>query len=150
MTEALFYHLEKQPLEAVLPSLLSKSLERGWRAVVQVGSPERLESIDSHLWTFSDESFLAHGTMADGHSNQQPVYLTIADDNPNLATIRFLVDRASLPADISQYARLVLIFDGNDQDALSEARSNWKMLKDQGVTVTYWQQRENGGWENRG
>ena len=37
MTEVLFYHLQSQPLERVLPELLEKCLERKWRAVVQVG-----------------------------------------------------------------------------------------------------------------
>ncbi|MEA2951567.1 MAG: polymerase subunit chi, partial [Alphaproteobacteria bacterium] len=31
MTEMLFYHLQRQPLDKVLPTLLEKSLERGWR-----------------------------------------------------------------------------------------------------------------------
>ena len=44
MTEVLFYHLERQPLERVLPNLLERTLERGWRAVVQCGDPERLEA----------------------------------------------------------------------------------------------------------
>ena len=31
MTEVLFYHLQNMTLESVLPPLLEKSLERGWR-----------------------------------------------------------------------------------------------------------------------
>ena len=50
MTEILFYHLHRQPLERVLPPLLEKSLERGWRAVVQASSEERIEALDAHLW----------------------------------------------------------------------------------------------------
>ena len=40
MTPVFFYHLERQPLDSVLPKLLSMSLERGWRVVVQAGSEE--------------------------------------------------------------------------------------------------------------
>src|SRR5690606_32265473 len=47
MTEILFYHLEAQPLERVLPLLIEKSLERGWRVVVETGSEERAEAIDN-------------------------------------------------------------------------------------------------------
>ncbi|HPG88472.1 MAG TPA: DNA polymerase III subunit chi, partial [Hyphomicrobium sp.] len=43
----MFYHLEHQPLEKALPALIEKTLERGWRAVVQIGSDERLEAIDA-------------------------------------------------------------------------------------------------------
>ena len=62
MAEIHFYHLQRQPLEAVLPTLIEKSLGRGWRAVVQATSAERLSALDDHLWTFSDDSFLAHAT----------------------------------------------------------------------------------------
>ena len=41
MTEVLFYQLHRQPIERVLPTLLEKSLERGWRVVVQAASEER-------------------------------------------------------------------------------------------------------------
>ncbi|HTM77926.1 MAG TPA: DNA polymerase III subunit chi, partial [Devosia sp.] len=44
MVDILFYHLEQRPLEAVIPQLLEKTLERGWRAVIEVGSSERAEA----------------------------------------------------------------------------------------------------------
>ena len=55
------------PLERALPLLLEKTLERGWRAVVQAGSQERLDVLDQHLWTWREDSFLPHGTAKDGH-----------------------------------------------------------------------------------
>jgi DNA polymerase-3 subunit chi len=144
-TGVLFYHLERQPLEAVLPQLLQKTLERGWRAVVQAGSDERLEVIDQHLWTWREDSFLPHGRKQDGHAERQPIYLTTGADNPNRATVRFLVDGAAAP-DPAGYARLVILFDGNDESAVTAARSTWKELKAKGCTVTYWQQSDSGGW----
>lgn len=148
MTEALFYHLEGMPLERVLPRLLQKALERGWRVVVEAGSKERLEVVDAFLWTFEDAAFLPHGTAEDGHAADQPVYLTAGGDTPNGADVRFLVDRARLPDDPTAFRRLVLIFDGGDPDALAEARLAWKALKGQGVEVTYWQQ-EDGRWARK-
>lgn len=146
MTDVLFYHLDRQPLDRVLPKLLQLTLERGWRAVVQAGSTERLEALDTLLWTFEDESFLPHGTAADGHEADQPVFLAADDANPNRATVRFLVDRAAPPADAAGYDRLVLLFDGNDPDALADARTHWKTLKAAGHAVTYWQQNDQGRW----
>ena len=64
MTEVLFYHLQNMSLESVLPPLLEKSLERGWRVVVQSTSPERTDALDAHLWTYSDDSFLPHAHLA--------------------------------------------------------------------------------------
>jgi DNA polymerase-3 subunit chi len=149
VTEVLFYHLHRQPLERVLPTLLEKSLERGWRVVVQSSSEERLEALDAHLWTFTDDSFLPHGTWREAEAREQPVLLTVNDDNPNSATVRFLIDGAGIPADASAYARIVLLFDGNDPDAVDAARTRWGEAKAQGFDVTYWQPDEQGRWQRK-
>ncbi len=147
-SEVLFYHLEHQPLEKVLPSLVEKTLARGWRAVIQVGNDERLAALDQLLWTYSDESFLPHGTVKSGSSADQPVYLTVGDETPNAAGVRFLVDGATTST-FTGVERLVYLFDGRDQDAVMSAREQWKAAKAAACAVTYWQQTEAGGWEKK-
>ena len=146
--EVLFYQLERQPLDKVLPGLLEKTLERGWRAVVQAGGEERLEALDALLWTYSEASFLPHGTARDGFSDQQPVFLTVTDANPNGAAVRFFVDGAD-SAELSGYARVVYLFDGRDEDARAKARAQWKRAKADGHAVTFWQQNDGGRWEKK-
>lgn len=147
MTEVLFYHLERQPLERVLPVLLERSLERGWKAVVQADSQDRLEALDALLWTYSDESFLAHGTAAQEDAALQPVYLTLADERPNDAHIRFFVDGADPGGqNLALYERVVFLFDGNDEAMRQAARQSWTVARDGGHDVTYWQQDERGAW----
>ena len=51
MTEILFYHMQRQPLEKVLPNLVERSLDRGWQAAIQAATEERLQALDDHLWT---------------------------------------------------------------------------------------------------
>ena len=148
MTEVLFYHLEHQPLERVLPALVERTLERKWRAVIQVGSEERLEALDTLLWTYRDESFLPHGSRRDGNPQQHPVFLTSSDDNPNAATVRFLVDGAEL-SDVTPYRRVVYLFDGRDASQVARARAQWKRAKDAGSEVTYWQQSPEGRWQQK-
>jgi len=148
-TEVFFYHLESRSLDQVLPNLLERTLQRGWRAVVQAGTPERVEALDALLWTYADDSFLPHGTAKDGHPTRQPIFLTHGDDNPNAAAVRFLVDGADAAA-FSGYARLVYIFDGRDADAVAQAREAWKRAKAAGARPTYWQQGASGGWERKG
>lgn len=148
MTEVRFYHLERRPLEAVLPSLLEKCLERDWKAVVQVGSAERLAALDGHLWTYRKDSFLPHGTAADGDATMQPIYLTTGPENPNGARVRFLVDRAD-PPDLAGYMRAVFVFDGRDAEALAEAREHWKKAKAAGHETSYWQISDAGRWERK-
>jgi len=149
MTEILFYHLKGQTPEQVLPTLLQKSLDRGWRVVVQASSEERVEALDAHLWTWRDDSFLPHGTWRDAEAAQQPIVLTMSDHNPNRATVRFLVDGALMPEDASAYERVVLLFDGEDPDALDAARARWTEAKSAGFEVTYWQADENGRWRRQ-
>lgn len=146
MTEVLFYHLQDQPLERVLPGLLERSLERGWRVVVQTATDERAEALDSHLWTYRDDSFLPHGTQRQADAAAQPVLLTVGDDNPNAAKVRFLIDGAGLPDDAESYERIVLLFDGNDDEAVAAARSHWSQVKERGFDATYWQPDESGRW----
>jgi DNA polymerase III subunit chi len=150
MTEMLFYHLQRQPLERVLPTLLEKSLERGWRVVVQAASEERIEALDAQLWTFRDDSFLPHGTAREAEAREQPILLTVGSDNPNGAAVRFLVDGAPVPADAQDYQRIVLIFDGEDSDAVTAARERWGEAKRKGFEVTYWQADAEGRWQRMG
>jgi DNA polymerase III subunit chi len=147
-TEVFFYHLERRTLEEVLPTLLERSLARGWRAAVQAASEERVESLDTLLWTYRDDSFLAHGTARDGSAEAQPIYLSAAADNPNGAQIRFLVDGAELD-DMTPYARVVFIVNGRDEDAVTRARAEWQSAKAKGLSVSYWQQDADGRWQQK-
>ena len=146
MTEVLFYHLQGQPLERVLPTLLERSLERGWRVVVQSSSEERVEALDAQLWTFREDGFLPHGTHKEATAADQPVLLTVKDDNPNAAAVRFLIDGAGMPANAQAYERIVLMFDGTDDDAVAAARTRWSEAKAAGFDVTYWQPDAAGRW----
>lgn len=148
MAEVLFYHLTESTLEDALPGLLERSLQRGWKAVVQTGSEERRDALDAHLWTFRDDSFLAHGSDREPHAADQPVVLTVGEANPNSAEIRFLVDGAS-PPDIGAYQRAVFLFDGHDAAQLEGARAHWKTMKAGGHAVTYWQQTPDRRWERK-
>src|SRR6188768_1444049 len=121
MTEVLFYHLQNMALENVLPPLLEKSLERGWRCVVQSSSEERADALDAHLWTYRDDSFLPHATWRAADAAVQPIVLAVEEGNPNRANVRFLIDNAALPADSASYDRVVLVFNGDDDSALSIA-----------------------------
>jgi len=148
MAEVLFYHLLNRSIERVLPELLEKSFQRGWRVVVQ-SSEDRVEMLDAHLWTYRDDGFLPHGTDRDGFGAEHPIVLTAQDHNPNSATVRFLVDGAPLPQDAASYSRIVVLFDGEDADAVERAREHWTEAKAQGHEATYWQPDESGRWQRK-
>jgi DNA polymerase-3 subunit chi len=149
VTDILFYHLQARPLEAVLPQLVEKSLEKAWRVVIQATTRERLAVLDDRLWTYDDASFLPHATDEDGDPAAQPVLLTTASTNPNRAAIRFLTEGAPIPEDARSYERIVLIFDGNDPEAVAAARQAWRGVAAGGFAATYWRQNEAGRWEKQ-
>lgn len=148
MTDIGFYHLQKWPLERALPKLLERVLDAEKRAVVKLGSEERVEAVNALLWTYDPNSFLPHGSEKDGQGPEQPVWLTVGDDNPNGATVLILADGAESPK-VGDYERCLEMFDGNDEGAVAAARERWKAYKDAGHTISYWQQTERGGWENK-
>ncbi len=143
-----FYHLTRTTLEAALPQMLEKTLERGHRAVVRAATAERVEALNGWLWTYKDRGFLPHGSAQDGHAALQPVWLTDQDEHPNGAQVLFLTDGATSerPED---FERCAVLFDGNDEAALAAARAQWTDLKDAGHDLTYWQQNDEGRWEKK-
>ena len=147
MAEVLFYHLTRRPLEQALPELLEKTLERGWRALVRAGSRERAEALNGHLWTYRDEAFLPHGGPQDGPGARQPIYLTAGTETPNAPDILFLVDGAEVSVDgFTPYQRVILMFDGHDEQAVAAARGDWKAVSDAGLKAVYWAQDDAGRW----
>jgi DNA polymerase-3 subunit chi len=149
LSEVGFYHLTRTGIEEALARLLEKVLASGRQAVVRVASDERLESLNRALWTYTNDSFLPHGTRADGFASEQPIYLTTVVENPNGAQVLVVVDGASID-DLERYERCLELFDGRDGEAVQRARERWKAVRAGGHTVTYWQQNERGGWVKGG
>jgi DNA polymerase-3 subunit chi len=147
VTEIRFYHLSQSSLEQALPQLLEKVLERGMRAVVMAGSAERVEALTQHLWTYRENSFLPHGNAKDGNAAMHPIWLTEKDENPNSANVLMLTDGAAAQ-DLTVYEMVCEVFDGAQEENVTAARARWKTYKDNGHTLTYWQQGERG-WEKK-
>jgi DNA polymerase-3 subunit chi len=153
VTEVLFYHLERKSLEDVLPGLIERTLERKWRALIKCESADRAAAIDNLLWTYDEQNFLAHAQAGDGDPARQPVLITVEEENANDANVLFLVGGAAPPVWRStfaqSFARIVLLFDGRDPEALSAARMGWREASEAGHEVTYWQQSSSGKWEKQ-
>ena len=144
----MFYHLTESKVEDALPPLLERSLERNWRVTVQTVTDERCQALDTHLWTFRADSFLPHGSDQQPHAELQPILLTATAANQNNAGVRFVIDGAE-PPELSGYERVVFMFDGHDDTQLQSARGQWKRLKGEGHTLSYWQQNRDGRWEKK-
>lgn len=148
MTEIRFYHLQRSGIDRVLPEILGKALERGHRVVVRTSDEAETERLNEHLWSFHPDSFLPHGSRKDGNAEGQPVWLTAAGENPNGADTLILTGGAE-SFGLENFRLCCEMLDGNDPQAVAAARTRWKTYRDAGHTVTYWQQTEQGGWENK-
>ncbi|NCT40152.1 MAG: DNA polymerase III subunit chi [Alphaproteobacteria bacterium] len=146
MTEVRFYHMERSTLESALPALLNKAVMQG-NVIVQSSTPQNVEALNTHLWAYNPDSFLPHGSEKDGNPEQQPIWLTDRQENPNNANILTLTHGAT-NENIKDYKLCCEMLDGNDQNAVAAARQKWTSYKDQGFDITYWQQGQNG-WEKK-
>lgn len=148
MTEIRFYHLQRQSLEQALPAILERVIERGWRAVVLAGSPDRVEALTQHLWTYDPASFLPHGSDTDGNAAEQPIWLTVRDENPNQANVLVLTDGMEA-ADAGGFAIVCDLFDGSVPEAVESARTRWRRCREAGHALVYYQQSPRGKWEEK-
>ena len=147
MTEIGFYHLTRTGPDQALPQLLGRTLAAGQRAAVMCGSEERVAALDTALWLAPQPDWLPHGTAAAGHADLQPIWLATDDSAPNGARFLFLMDGARstrLPA----FARVFDLFDGRDEAAVAAARERWRAARQDGHTLSYWQQGAQG-WERK-
>jgi DNA polymerase-3 subunit chi len=151
MTDLLFYHLQRWPLEQVLPVLLQKTLANNWRAVVRTDQPERVQGLSDALWKWRDNSFIAHGSAGDGNSSHQPIWITAENENPNNAQVLFYVDGVEPDeGSLDKCERVVVMFSGRNDEALAWARDLWRRLKKRkDLQLTYWQQGNDGHWKRR-
>lgn len=144
--EVWFYHLERSTLDQVLPELLDRTLQRGWRARVRVADADQRRDIDERLWSWRPDAFLAHGEAQEPHADRQPILLTSDDANLNRSQALFIVDGSDMSLR-EEFERCFIIFDGRDDTALATARGRWKALKEAGANLAYWKQSDEGRWE---
>ncbi|TRW98131.1 DNA polymerase III subunit chi [Paracoccus sp. M683] len=148
MGNALFYHLTRSPAEALLPILIGKSLQAGWRVELRGVDRDRLSRLDERLW--QDDGFLPHGMAGGPHDARQPVLLTVAGQAATNAPACLLaLDGAEIaPSECEGLQRACILFDGNDPTATDRARDQWRSLTCAGVTAEYWSE-QGGGWERK-
>ena len=142
-----FYHLEASTIEGVLPGLLEKTRQKGWRALVKL--PEaQLKEMDDYLWTYKDDSFLPHGRDDEPMADQQPITLSSTAQIAAGHDAVFLLGGTEI-SDMTGVERAMVMINGRSQEDVQRERARWKALKNTGATLSYYQQNERGGWEKK-
>jgi DNA polymerase III subunit chi len=146
MTDIWFYHLERTSIEQALPELLEKVMGRGWRAYVHGLEDDTIAGLDSHLWSYSPSSFLAHGREDEPFAERQPILLGKSGQRVNGAQVYVSVSPADIP-DLDGAQRALIVFEDRNEAHLAWARAQWKRLKAEGLSLAYWKQSDTGRWE---
>ncbi len=142
-----FYHLEASTIEGVLPGLLEKTLQKGWRALVKLPA-EQLKEMDDYLWTYKDDSFLPHGRDDEPMAEQQPITLSASATSAFEHQAVFLLGGENV-SDMSGVERCMVMINGRSQDDVLRERKRWKALKETGASLSYYQQNDRGSWEKK-
>ena len=144
MMQVDFYHLTAQPLDRVLPRIAERVVGTGGRLLIVAESDAQRSALDKLLWTYSPESFLAHGQAGEGNEAAQPILIAATADPANAARNIALADGIWREEALG-FDRAFHFFDA---DRITEARAAWKGLADRdGVERRYWKQNDEGRWE---
>lgn len=146
MTTIQFYHLLSTSRERAVPKLMQKVLGSGARAVMLLDSEAALKAMSDALWSNEADSFIPHGGARDGHDSEQPIYLSLTDTNPNGADILCVLDGSS-PASLASYTKVLDVFDGTNETAVTAARARWAKYKTEGFSLQYIKQQPGGSWK---
>ena len=148
MAEILFYHLTRSRVDAALPTLVQRSLDRGWRVGIALGE-ENADALSKALWDAGPDTFLAHGIEGTDEAEGQPVWLATSDPAANDPQVVFAIGGAAVEGP-ERFQRTVVMFDAHREGAEEAARTQWKALKGDGHDLTYWQQDDDGRWTKKG
>lgn len=146
MTTISFYHLLSTSRERAVPKLMEKALASGAKVVMFAQEERVLKTMSDALWSTDPASFLPHGGAKDGHSQQQPIYLTASEENPGGAEILCVLD-GSTPSSFAGYSKVLDVFDGSREEEVAAARKRWAAYKAQGFALQYVKQQPGGGWK---
>lgn len=148
MGVVMFYHLTNSSLEETARTLLARSQQAGWRVMLRGVDLGRLKGLDRFLWQGSDDDFFPHGLEGGPHDADQPILL---GQGPiaNAAQALMTIEGAEIdPAEATKLERVLVLFDGLDDDAVAAARVQWKAITGAGLAAQYWSE-ESGHWEKK-
>ena len=140
-----FYEVTGEIFERPVCQLIEKAYQTGKNTFVKVEDVNFQELINKTLWTFSQKSFIPHGSALDPFPEKQPVFISSTENNVNNSKI--LISVGSEYKDIKGFERVIIVFahDSNFQKEL--CRSLYLKYKELYGGMKYYKQNIKGIWE---
>jgi len=147
VTKFVFYQLSHQTKAEAMALLLPKVLSAGWSAFIRA-SETTVALLDDQLWVQPEAGFLPHALAASETASASPIVLG-QQDGPHLDRsfdCIFCLDGEGPSSQEREVCeRVCVVFDGQNPDELSAARTYWKDFSSAGYLAEYWSQ-ETGAW----
>ncbi|MDO6461398.1 DNA polymerase III subunit chi [Granulosicoccaceae sp. 1_MG-2023] len=142
MTRIDFYHLQSGSEEARL-HFACRLAERAWRSQLRIyihtGNAERTAALDKLLWTFREDSFLAHRVVAQDEAAgaDDPVLLGFEAEPDGSRPVLIQLDPTPQgPVFFSRFKRTLEVI--NEAPEIKEnARQRYLFYKDRGYPLEY-------------
>lgn len=145
MSKITFYQVMNGEMIKSSCIILEKCLKNNFKTFVLMEDEEKKELLNKTLWTFSQKSFIPHGSDVDPMPEKQPIYLSTKDECPINANLLMLIGKYRV--DIGSYERVIIIIDGSSKLDLKNAQEMRESLKNLGHDIEYYKQSSNGSWE---
>ena len=137
-----FYRIQSENFIKTICQLIEKAYESDYRISVKTNDNFIESEINRVLWTYSQKTFIPHGSSVDPMPNEHPVYISCSDENPNNSNLKIIVDSFEMYE--KGFEKLLYIFlDSNPNKENAEKLYN-KYL-DKGFKISYHIQ-EIKGW----
>lgn len=115
MTQIIAYYPNPDNQKKVLPKLLESIVAKGFRIHITCDSQERIQELDSFLWTYEQLSFLPHSTSVDSNLSENPIVISQDSEIKNNATV-LVSDDMSIPKNYDAFEKIVFIVNDNEHD----------------------------------
>ena len=145
-TTVQFYHLLSTTRERAVPKLMEKALANGARVLMLCESDASLKAMSDALWTHHPDGFLPHDVASSATASSNPIVLALDETNVNDASILCVLNGMT-PASATQFTKILDVFDGSDESAVTAARARWADYKAQGFALQYVKQQPGGSWK---
>lgn len=142
-----FYAAKVASIELKLINLIEKIYNSGQKMVLRVKTADEMKLFDDLLWTYSQKTFLAHGSIGTSFPLKQPIYITNLLENVNDSPILLLLNDAD-DTDQDKFSQLIYFFDGKDQRLNKLMQDKFNLAKNKKHNTIYWQQDDKGSWKD--
>ncbi len=128
MTPIIFYLISSDSDDFLYSFIMSKMLKENIRTIIYCNEQSEADRIDDKFWKLGHTSFLPHGSYRDARPEDQPVYITNKEENPNGATSLVFY---GVPSNtfISSFEKTITIYNMQDLNLMKLAQERYRQLK---------------------